>query len=545
MSKEVVLLFRCSEYRSPEVVFIGGIHLQVKLITKISLGIAGIVLVFSSALGYIFMKTSAINDNQEMVKMYAQHSHETEMLKQHVLQQTSTVANYLISGDVQYQKAFEEHSQASEKIAQELLGMSSGKNKEQVQKIQALDQEYDELVHNKIIPLFNEGKKDAATVILMKEAYPLAEEMNQVAEAYSEDMQRQLDDQVKHTLEATAATRQSAIFYGSLALLLAIGVTLFIGQKLKAGFNSLLTGTKAVAAGDFSQEVPITSQDELGEMGQGLNTMIAGVREMIAGIKSNAATLASSSGEMNRTIATVSQSVEEIAQTATNLSVATNQGADNSRLATETALQINQNAVEGGQSVDTVIQKMSSIDTTVTGSATVINSLKEQATNIHRMLEVIRTIADQTNLLALNAAIEAARAGENGRGFAVVAEEVRKLAEESTGAVKDIQHIIQEVNAGADDSVQAMQNVTRQVKDGVINVQDTGEKMQDIIRQIERSTEAISEIAASYQETSAGIETVVSNVEETAASFQMLNATADQLNQMAEELNQLVDKFQV
>lgn len=519
--------------------------MKLKLITKISLGIAGIVLVFSTALGYSFVKMNTINGNQEMVKMYAQHTHEAEMLKQHVLEQNSAVTNYLISEDVKYQEAFEEHSQASENIAKELMGMSNGKNKEQVQRIQTLDGQYDELIRNKVIPLLNEGKRPDATTVLMKEAYPLAEEMSKVAEEYSDDMQKQLDDQVKRTLKATAATRQSAILYGSLALLLAVGLSLFIGRKLKTGFNSLLAGTRAVAAGDFSQQVPVTSQDELGDMAQGLNTMIFGVREMIASIKTNAATLATSSGEMNRTIANVSQSVEEIAQTASNLSTATNQGADNSRLATETAVQINQNALEGGQSVETVIQKMASIDTTVAGSARVINGLKEQADNIHRMLEVISTIADQTNLLALNAAIEAARAGENGRGFAVVAEEVRKLAEESTGAVKDIQQIIQEVNAGADNSVQAMQNVTHQVKDGVVNVSETGKKIQDIIHQIERSTGAISEIAASYQETSAGIETVVANVEETSASFQMLNATAEQLNQMADELNQLVDKFKI
>lgn len=365
------------------------------------------------------------------------------------------------------------------------------------------------------------------------------------AELYSEGMQEQLTDQVKHTQEATQSTQRSAIIYGIVALLLATGATLAIGKALKASVANLLAGAEAVAGGDFSREIRVVSQDELGDIARALNRMILAIREVMASLKTNAETLAASSEEMALTIGAVNKSVEEIAEAATHLSVTTNQGADHSQMVNETAVQINSNALDGGRSVEAVIEKMQLIDETVTGSSSVINHLKEQTNNIYRMLEVINAIAEQTNLLALNAAIEAARAGENGRGFAVVAEEVRKLAEESTGAVKDIQRIIQEVGTGADNSVHAMRNITLHVKDGVQNVSETGEKIQDIIRQIERSTGAISEIAASYQQTSTGIETVVSNVEETSASFQLLNATADQLNQMASELHQMVGQFKV
>lgn len=111
--------------------------MKMKLITKISLGMAGIVLVFSTALGYTFVKMNDINDNQEMVKMYAQHSQVTEELKQHIVEQTSTIANYIIAGDPGFKERFEEHSQAAGKIENELIGMSSGKNKELVQNIQS------------------------------------------------------------------------------------------------------------------------------------------------------------------------------------------------------------------------------------------------------------------------------------------------------------------------------------------------------------------------------------------------------------------------
>lgn len=519
--------------------------MNLKLVTKIGLVTACVILVFSIAIGSTYIKMNDINQKQEMVKMYAQHSYVTEELKQHIIGQTANIALYIISDDANHRDQYEQHSKMAEEIENELLAMSQGKNKELVQQIQATDKKYNDIIHNQILPLLSQGKKDEASMVLMQEANPLADAMTKNAEDYSEAMQNLLDSQVKLTQDATGTTQRNSVIYGIIALALGLAATLYLSKIVKASVGNLLTGARAVAAGDLTNEIRVTSNDELGEIARAFNGMMVGIREIISGIKASAGSLSASSDEISHTIGAINQSVEEISETVTNLSASTNQGSDNSRLATEVAIKMNDNAVESGQSVETVITKMGIIEDTVASSSSIINQLKDHSQNINQMLDVINAIAEQTNLLALNAAIEAARAGENGRGFAVVAEEVRQLAEESTGAVKDIQKIIHEVTQGADSSVDAMHNVTVQVKDGVQSVGDVGQKIRDIITQIEQSTRSMTEVAASYQETGAGLETMVSNIEETSASFQILNATASQLARMASELHQMVGKFKV
>ncbi|MHC5080648.1 MAG: methyl-accepting chemotaxis protein [Planctomycetota bacterium] len=158
-----------------------------------------------------------------------------------------------------------------------------------------------------------------------------------------------------------------------------------------------------------------------------------------------------------------------------------------------------ENARQGGDVVNQTVKHMNAITITVANSAKIIRELGERSQGIGEIIRVIDDIADQTNLLALNAAIEAARAGEQGRGFAVVADEVRKLAERTTIATKEIAAMIRSIQAETNSAVAAMDEGIREVDKGAGLAVQAGVGLQKIVGGARNVAGMISKIAASSE----------------------------------------------
>lgn len=157
------------------------------------------------------------------------------------------------------------------------------------------------------------------------------------------------------------------------------------------------------------------------------------------------------------------QSVDDTMTIVEQMSAGLQQIAANTGSVSAAAEKTSNTALEGGEAVQKVASQMA-IETSVTHSAQVVAKLGERSKEIGQIVDTIAGIAGQTNLLALNAAIEAARAGEQGRGFAVVAEEVRKLAEQSRDAAKEIAALIGDIQQDTTKAVLAMEEGTNEVK---------------------------------------------------------------------------------
>ena len=209
---------------------------------------------------------------------------------------------------------------------------------------------------------------------------------------------------------------------------------------------------------------------------------------------------------------------------------------------------------------------MQQIEENVVQSAAVVAQLGERSQEIGQIVDTISGIASQTNLLALNAAIEAARAGEQGRGFAVVAEEVRKLAEQSQGAAKEIAMLIGEIQGDTEKAVTVMNEGPQLVQEGSTAVQSAGEAFHKIGALVESVNMQMQEASAAMQQMAGGSEqmvaamkdidhlskhavsqtqTVSASTEEQAASTEEIAASSQALASMAEELRQEVGKFQL
>ncbi|MDP2381765.1 MAG: methyl-accepting chemotaxis protein, partial [Nitrospirota bacterium] len=228
------------------------------------------------------------------------------------------------------------------------------------------------------------------------------------------------------------------------------------------------------------------------------------------------------------------------------------QVAQNSGKAATLAQETVQTAKNGGSVVADTISGMQHLSEAVSNSATIIAELGKSSDQIGEIVRVIEDIADQTNLLALNAAIEAARAGEQGRGFAVVADEVRKLAERTTKATKEIGDMIRQIQHDTRGAVDSMQQGTQKVSGGVELVNKTGEALTRIVQMVSESADMIRQIAVASEEQSVATQQIANDIEnvakvtkESASGANESAKASHDLSQLAVELQGIVGSFKV
>lgn len=299
--------------------------------------------------------------------------------------------------------------------------------------------------------------------------------------------------------------------------------------------------------GDFNK-----LKNSVNALGDSLSTLITQVNDTVQTtassaieISSTAESLAAASQEQSAQADEVASAVEDMSRTVTENAMGANR--------TSEMAQANSNvATEGGRVVQQTVQKMRDIAVVVENSASNIGKLGESSKQIGEIISVIDDIADQTNLLALNAAIEAARAGEQGRGFAVVADEVRKLAERTTDATKQIAGMIKGIQAETDQAVIAMNKGNEEVQSGIELADKAGQSLESILGSTHELLDMINQIAAASEEQSATSEQISKNVvsisKVTADSTRRIEDvahTSEDLARLTEHLSELMGQFQV
>jgi len=224
--------------------------------------------------------------------------------------------------------------------------------------------------------------------------------------------------------------------------------------------------------------------------------------------------------------------------------------AKNASETADASSQANKVAMDGGTVVGKTVTEINTVAEITENLATALSSLSDRAENIGKVMAVINDIADQTNLLALNAAIEAARAGEAGRGFAVVADEVRKLAEKTMDATKEVEGAISLIQQSTSDVVKEMDTAKERVINTSGMAQEAGGVLEEIVEHSNTIADMVSGIATAAEQqssTSDEINTRVTQIndlsQEVLSGIRESNAGIQEVSQMAQNLSELVAKF--
>ncbi|WP_423242048.1 methyl-accepting chemotaxis protein [Pseudomonas syringae] len=290
-----------------------------------------------------------------------------------------------------------------------------------------------------------------------------------------------------------------------------------------------------------------------------LKAMQSGLRTTLSSISDSSNQLASTAEEMhavtedaNKGMQRQNNEVEMAATAVTEMSAAVEEVARNASAASEAATRSNSSAVSGRAPVDQTVEAISLMVGSVEVATQEVQGLAVMATDISKVLDVIRAIAEQTNLLALNAAIEAARAGEAGRGFAVVADEVRALAHRTQQSTSEIEQMISSIQKGTGAAVSAMSHTNAQAQKTLDTAHGAGSALVEITESIDNITERNVLIATASEEQAQ----VAREVDRSLVSIRDLSNQASdgssqtaiatsELTKLAVELNRLVSQFRM
>jgi len=427
-------------------------------------------------------------------------------------------------------------------------------------KMQHATEQYNSIVQ-RVYDLRSAGKtKEAVDLFFSAEATAARDEADQSVPDFM-DYQGRINT-ADRTQQAVSEARSMVWIAGLAAggLLIGLPLATLLGRSVAGSVSRMVAMIQEVAANNLAvEDMKVDSEDELGKAATALNSMKNNLSTMMQSIASTAEHVAGASEEISASatqtatgadtqkdqVHQIATAMQEMAATVHEVSENSNQAADSARQAADTAR-------HGGAVVDETLAHMHSIAESVCESAQKVQELGSRSDQIGKIVGVIDDIADQTNLLALNAAIEAARAGEQGRGFAVVADEVRKLAERTTKATKEIAEMIEKVLTETRAAVEKMQSGTEQVEKGVEVTGRAGESLKQIIGQAEHVGEMVTHIATAATEQSSAAEQISSNIEqinklvaESAEGAQQSAKACEQLSNLAFELQSLVSRFKL
>ncbi len=313
------------------------------------------------------------------------------------------------------------------------------------------------------------------------------------------------------------STRNSSYLFSIIGIVIGVLVSLLIIRNIKKAIKEANKVAIELSKGNLLIDIEIMSKDEMGDLLNNLKNMVQKMKEVISHVHEAADNIASASMQMSSTSQQMSQGSSEQASSAEEVSTSMEEMAANIQHNTDNARQ-----------TETIAHKASQ---DISKGSESVNRTVDSMKIIAERISIINEIAGKTDLLAINAAIEAARAGEHGKGFAVVASQVRKLAENSQIAAKEIDEVS---------------------RSSVSIATESGSLLQQIVPDIQKTSKLVQEIAASNIEQNSGVDQINTAVQQlnqvtqqNAASAEEMATSAEELSGQAEQLKDAVAFFKV
>ena len=564
--------------------------LEMKVSAKIIVAFLVVVLVSATGSVYVFYK---INQSRASITFVEQYSlprlEKASQVTDNALGKVANVRGYLLYHKQSLADEYSKQAKENEQLETALINEARSEEARKIlQEVKAIDDRFNEIFEKRVLPLKQAGNDQAALQVTTTELVPVGLALVAKAREYQAYSTTVTKNTLAESTRAAGAAQTAAVGSSVIAAILGLMIGALAARAITRPITLMMAFCRELADGDFrDKQRKFVSKDEFGQLADALANMRSSLRILMKHVHDSAEQVAASSEQLTASadqsaraanqvagsITGVAQDAEEQLNAANDtaavveqMSAGIQQVAANTNEASRQSTQAAAKASEGNKAVQDAMHQMSQIEQTVSASAGVVTKLGERSKEIGRIVDVISGIAGQTNLLALNAAIEAARAGEEGRGFAVVAEEVRKLAEQSQEAAKQIAGLIAEIQDDTGQAVIAMSDGTREVRLGAEIVQVSGQAFQEIAGQVTQVSDQVKEISAAIEQmakgsrqivgavnridelsrrTSGEAQTVSAATEEQSAAMEEVAASSQALARLAMELRQAVGKFQV
>ncbi len=346
---------------------------------------------------------------------------------------------------------------------------------------------------------------------------------------------------------------------GLLAICLTLIFSLVLTQVFTTPVNRLRNRLLHLADGDLSTNLTVSNQDQFGELAATFNQSITRLGSMVGQVQRQARNVSGTAEEIagaSRHSAQISVeqagAVTQATVTIEELSHTAQQIAEAAALVASAAEQALNSVNDGQETARQSIMGNTNLKMRVREITDRILALSERSQRVGHIIEQVASIADQTHLLALNAAIESAAAGESGKRFAVVASEVKRLADRSRQATKDVQAVLGEIQDATNASVMATEQGMKEAERGVILAYRAGDVNESIIQMVERTVQLANAISLATQQQRSASEQVVTSMQhlstvigDAAASAQQSSDLALTLDMIAQELTRVSGQFKL
>lgn len=562
-----------------------------KLILLISFLMLAVIGIGST--GYHFLSKT----NDAMVKMYEEKMAVVELANENRIHarriETNLFALMQKTTDAESKALMDEMAERAKQFDENLTKIEQmpidDNKRSEIKDIRDTLGKYRE-VRVKVIALAAQNKNEEAYTLYKNEGKAYSDSFTKKLIGLATESKKDAEEMNKQNEREFAFA--NTVFVSVIFLAIIVGLLLgwIIVKQISNRLNDVVKYLGILSTGDFSKAISQSSledQSEFGSVSRAVDEMKNNVNSLIKQLGDAAQQLSASSEELTANAEQSAQASNQVAGSVTTvaegaqrqltltdeaneivhqISSAIQQVADNTGIVSNSAENTASKANEGEGAIKKAVSQMKIIEEKTNDTAMVICELEEKSKQIGQIVDAISNISGQTNLLALNAAIEAARAGEAGRGFSVVAEEVRKLAEQSQDAAKQITGLINEVQLKTNSAVEFMVMGKKEVDAGTQVVSIAGSSFEEILGMVRVMTLQISEISKAIADITNGTQKMVKAVdtidqegkkaseqtqtisaatEEQSASTEEIASASQHLASIAEDLQKAIQRFKV